>query len=289
MGSVYLNGEILPLEQARVSVLDRGFLFGDGVYEVIPAYGGRPLRLAQHLDRLDRSLAAIRLTNPFPRRDWSDLVHRMLEELGTADQYVYLQVTRGVVPERDHLCPEGVTPTVFLMTKPIKPRDPAVSERGVGAATCEDLRWLMCDVKAIALLANVLFRRQAADAGALEAILVRDGLAVEGAVSNLFVVRDGVLVTPPKSRYLLPGITRDLVLELACAEGIPAREADIPREDLFRAEEVWLSSSTREVLPVTRIDGQAVGDGSPGPLWHRMSTIYQDYKQRLRCGELADA
>ena len=289
MALVYLNGELLPLEQARVSVMDRGFLFGDGVYEVIPAYGGRPFRLAQHLDRLDRSLAGIRMQNPLSHAEWASLMGRLLEQHPEEDQAIYLQVTRGPVPERDHLIPEGVTPTLFVMARPIKARDPALPQQGVAAASVDDIRWQLCNVKAVTLLANVLLRQEAADRGALEAILIRDGMAVEGAASNLFVVLEGTLVTPPKSRYLLPGITRDLVLELAEGAGLPWREGDIPAQGLKEAQEVWLTSSTREVMPVTQLDGAPVGDGRPGPLWHRMDALYQGYKERLRRGEVPDA
>lgn len=289
MAFVYLNGELLPLEQARVSVLDRGFLFGDGVYEVIPAYGGRLFRLTQHLKRLDQSLAAIRMENPLSHQEWARIMEQLLEQDPSDSQAVYLHVTRGPAPERDHLIPERITPTLFVMARPIKPRDPEIPRRGVAAATVDDVRWQLCNVKAVTLLANVLLRQEAADQQALEAILIRDGMAVEGAVSNLFVVLEGTLVTPPKSRYLLPGITRDLVLELAQEAGLLWREEEIPTHRLKEASEVWVTSSTREVLPVTRLDGAPVGEGIPGPLWCRMDALYQDYKQRLRRGEVMDA
>jgi D-alanine transaminase len=282
MGFAYLNGEFLPLEQARVSVLDRGFLFGDGVYEVIPAYGGRLFRLAQHLKRLDNSLRAIRMTPPHSHHDWAGILTRLLDPERTLDQSVYLQITRGTAPKRDHAIPADVAPTVFAMATPIPPPDPRNLERGVGAVTHADLRWLRCDIKAITLLANVLLRQAAADADAMEAILVREGLATEGAASNLFVVDGGVILTPPKGPLLLPGVTRDLVLELAREAGLPHREANVPESLLRIASEIWLSSSTKEILPVTTLDGQSVGDGRPGPVWRRMSSLYQAFKQQLR-------
>ncbi|MCU0836091.1 MAG: D-amino acid aminotransferase [Chromatiaceae bacterium] len=286
MAEVYLNGEYLPLSEARISVLDRGFLFGDGVYEVIPVYGGRPLRLPQHLDRLENSLRGIRLDNPLDRGQWGAVIERLLAAAPGTDQAIYLQVTRGAPPERDHLFPVGVAPTVLVMAKPLKPRAPQIAERGVSAVTLEDLRWLRCDIKAVTLLANVLLRQASADAGADEAILVRDGLAQEGSSSNLFLVKDGVIHTPPKGQLLLAGITRDLALDLAREAGLPCVERPLPVAELATADEVWLSSSTREVMPVTRLDGAAVGDGLPGPVWRRLDTVYQDYKARLRRGDV---
>lgn len=279
---VYLNGAFLPLADACVPVLDRGFLFGDGVYEVIPAYGGRPFRLREHLQRLQRSLEAIRLPNPHSDADWASLLQELLAHNPGEDQGIYLQVTRGAAPKRDHAIPAAVRPTVFAMCNPIVPPSPRIADEGIGAITREDFRWLRCDIKATTLLANVLLRQQAADEDALEAILIRDGLALEGAASNLFLVRSGALVTPPKSELLLAGITRDLVLELAESQGLPWEERPVAAAELPQADEIWLSSSTRELLPVTRLDGRPVANGRPGPIWHRMNGYYQDYKARLR-------
>jgi D-alanine transaminase len=281
---VYLNGEFLPLGEARVSVLDRGFLFGDGVYEVIPAYGGRPFRLSGHLQRLQRSLDAIRLKNPHSDGDWRRLVHELLARNPGEDQGIYLQITRGAAPKRDHAIPSGIAPTVFAMCNPILPPSPRIAAEGIGAVTREDSRWLRCDIKAITLLANVLLRQQAADEDALEAILIRDGQVTEGAASNLFLVRGGQISTPPKSDLLLAGITRDLVLELAATQGLAWEERLIAPEELAPADEIWLSSSTRELLPVTRLDGRPIANGRPGPIWHRMNAYYQDYKAQMRSG-----
>jgi D-alanine transaminase len=278
---VYLNGEFLPLEQARVPVLDRGFLFGDGVYEVIPVYGGRPLRLEEHLTRLDGSLRGIRMTSPLSRAGWAEVVDRLID--GPDDQSVYLQVTRGVAPRRDHAIPAGVEPTVFAMCSPIAP----VPRAGVRAITLDDIRWRWCNIKAITLLPNVLLRQEAADKGCAEAVLVRDGHVTEGTASNVFAVTDGVIVTPPKGPELLPGITRDLVLELVEAEGLPARERAIPLDEFAGADEIWITSSTREVLPVVELDGRPVGRGAPGPVWERVSALYQDFKRRLKRGVVA--
>ncbi|MAT65776.1 MAG: D-amino acid aminotransferase, partial [Gammaproteobacteria bacterium] len=210
MPTVFLNGEFLPHDQARVSVMDRGFLFGDGVYEVIPAYGGHLFRLQPHLQRLDNSLQAVRIPNPYTEPQWQGILEELVGENAGTDQSVYLQVTRGVMERRDHAFPLDLKPTVFAMSNPIPEPDPALAEHGINAITLDDIRWQSCHIKAITLLPNVLLRQQAVEAGAAEAILLRDGEATEGAASNLFIVHDGMLVTPPKGPLLLPGITRDL-------------------------------------------------------------------------------
>lgn len=281
MAIVYLNGEFLPLEEARVSVTDRGFIFGDGVYEVIPVYGGHLFRLEQHLQRLARSLAAIRLEDPLTAAQWRGCLQELVARNGGGDQSLYIQLTRGAAP-RDHAFPQDVAPTVYAACSPLKPMAAEVARQGVAAITVDDIRWQRCDIKAITLLANILLRQQAVEQGAVEAILVRNSHVTEGAASNLFLVKNGFVMTPPKGPYLLPGITRDLILELAAAQGIPYREADITPMALQAADEIWLTSSTREILPVTRLDERPVGDGRPGPLWQRMLALYQDYKQTVR-------
>jgi len=279
---VYLNGRLVPRAEACVPVMDRGFLFGDSVYEVIPVYGGHLFRLEHHLDRLEGSLGAIRMATPLSREAWRAVLVELVGQRPGEDQSIYLQVTRGAAPKRDHAIPEGVTPTVFAMTTPLAPIDPAVAADGIAAITLDDLRWQRCDIKATTLLANVLARQIAKEHGALEAVLIRDGLALEGAASNLFVFAAGRLVTPPKGPFLLPGITRDLVIELAQTNHVPLSEADIPAATLATADEIWLTSSTREVMPVTRLDGKPVGAGRPGPVWRRMTELYQAYKAHLR-------
>jgi D-alanine transaminase len=273
---VYLNGRFLPLSEAKVSVMDRGFLFGDGVYEVIPVYGGQPLRLAEHLARLANSLAAIRMQPPLTAEDWAAIFARLIQ--GGHDQSIYLQITRGAAPKRDHAIPPGIEPTVFAMCTPITP----LPTEGIRAVTVNDIRWLRCDIKAITLLANVLLKQEAIDAGTTEAVLIRDGYAVEGAASNLFALVDGTLVTPPKGRELLPGVTRDLVLELALEHGVAAVERPITLTELKAAQEVWLTSSTREIMPVIELDGAPVGTGAPGALWERVQGYYRAYKEALR-------
>ncbi|MCW8906937.1 MAG: D-amino acid aminotransferase [Sedimenticola sp.] len=279
---VYLNGRFLPPDEARIPVMDRGFLFGDGVYEVIPCYGGRLFRLQHHLQRLDSSLRAIRMQNPLAHDQWQALLEKLVQQLPGADQSVYLQVTRGSTGQRDQAIPAGVAPTLFCMTQPAVYPDPDTLVRGVSAVTRPDIRWQRCDIKAITLLANVLLRSEATELGAAEAILIRDGNALEGAASNLFMVRDGTITTPPKSAHLLPGITRDLVIELAAAHHLPFREADIPVAELQQAEEIWITSSSREVTAVVELDSRPVGNGTPGPIYRRMTGLYGDYKQRLQ-------
>lgn len=272
--SVYLNGQFLPLSEARIPVLDRGFLFGDGIYEVIPVYGGKPLRLGEHLRRLERSLAEIRMLSPLTDAEWSSIFSRLIT--GTGDQYLYLQVTRGADSRRDHAIPAGIPATVFVMCSPITP----MPTDGIKAITVEDIRWNRCDIKAITLLANVLLRQNAIDAGAAEAILVRDGQILEGAASNIFIVSQGAIVTPPKGRTILPGITRDLVLELARETGQTAEERHFGIEELRAASEIWMTSSIREILPVIELDGQPVSHGKPGPVWQTMNAAYQAFKLR---------
>jgi len=282
MSTVYLNGKYLPDDQALVSVLDRGFVFGDGVYEVIPAYFGHPFRLPQHLERLSNSLSAIRLHNPLSAAQWAELLDNLIRfNPSASDQSLYVQITRGPA-KRDHAIPQDIKPTLFAMCNPITPPDHAMLTLGVSVVTLEDIRWKYCQIKAITLLPNVLLRADAAEQGAIDAILLRDGVVTEGTASNVFVWNNGQLVTPPKSNYLLPGITRDLVLEIAQRRGVNALEQDITEGDLRNAEEIWLTSSTKEILPVTQLNGQPVGSGVPGERWRTMLGWYQDYKRSLR-------
>jgi D-alanine transaminase len=275
---IFLNGQFLPLSEAKISVMDRGFLFGDGVYEVIPVYGGKPLRLEEHLRRLDHSLEAIRMTSPLVDSEWAKIFSSLID--GPEDQSIYLQITRGAAPKRDHAIPEGIAQTVFAMCTPIN----SIPVGGIKAITVNDNRWLCCNIKAITLLANVLLRQDAVDQGASEAILIRDDKVIEGAASNVFVVLDNTLVTPPKGAELLPGITRDLVLELAQIKGIPTSERTIQVEELACAQEIWMTSSTREILPVVELNGSPVGFGEPGPVWATLHEAYQDYKAAIRSG-----
>ena len=285
MTTACLNGTFMPLEDACVPVMDRGFLFGDGVYEVIPVYGGRLFRLGHHLQRLENSLGAVRIANPFSGKEWESMLGELVSRNEGADQTVYLQVTRGVAARRDHAFPADTRPTVFAMSTPMAAAVDIDSITGTTAITLPDIRWQHCNIKAITLLSNVMLRQQAVDAGAAEAILIKDGYAIEGAASNIFIVKDGLLITPPNGPALLPGITRDLILELAANHTIPFREADIAETDLLKADEIWLTSSTREISPVTRLDDTVISAGKPGLLWKRMITLYQNYKATIRSGE----
>ncbi len=268
--TAYLNGEFLPLDQARVPVLDRGFIFGDGVYEVIPVYDRAPFRLEEHLRRLKRSLAAIALTNPHDDAGWSALIDTLIAHHPWPDQSVYLHVTRGVAP-RNHAFPEGVKPTVFMMSGALRLPSEAERTMGVSALSLPDFRWLRCDIKSIALLGNCLLRQAAVEAGCKEAILFRDGWLTEGAASNIFVVSHGVLLAPPADHLILPGITYELTIELARTHGLPCEVRPVSEAETRAADEIWLSSSTNEVLAITRLDGKPVGGGMPGPVWQQMA------------------
>jgi D-alanine transaminase len=278
--TAYLNGEFLPLDKAQVSVLDRGFIFGDGVYEVIPAYSRRPFRLPEHLVRLQHSLDAIRLANPMPDAEWTRLIQELIARHAPEDQSVYLQVTRGVA-RRDHAFPKDAKPTVFMMSGPLVTPPKEQVENGVPCITAADFRWLKCDVKSISLLGNCLLRQAAAEAGAVEVVLFRDGHLTEASASNVFVVRDGKLLAPPKDHLILPGITYDVVLELAAACRIPIERRAVTEEEVRSADEIWVSSSTKEVLAVTTLDGKPVGSGRPGEVFRVVHQEYQEFKRRM--------
>lgn len=279
---VYLNGQFLPLADAGISPLDRGFLYGDGVYELIPVYSRRPFRLDEHLKRLQGTLDGVRMANPLAPEDWKAVVLKLIESAPWEDQSIYLQVTRGADDKRDHAFPPlSVAPTSFAFASPMGTPTAEVRARGVAAITVPDLRWGRCDLKVISLLANILARQQAVEAGCAEALLIRDGFLKEGAASNIFVVKDGVLLAPPKTHLMLPGITYDVVLELADFHGQPKKVAEITEAELRSADEVWMTSSTKEVLAITTLDGAPVGNGQPGPFGEQMWQWYQDFKNSV--------
>src|SRR5262245_1004397 len=277
---IYLNGQFMPLEDAKISVLDRGFIFGDGVYEVIPAYSKRLFRLAEHLARLQTSLEAIRIANPHTVAKWSELVGKIVAGNPWEDQAVYLQVTRGVA-KRDHAFPKDLKPTVFLMASELVTPSQELLRTGAGAIVLPDFRWLRCDIKSTSLLGNCMLRTQAADAACAEAILVRDGEMTEASASNVFVVKNGTVLAPPKSHLILPGITYDVVLEIMRDNAVPHEVRPVKESELRSADEVWVTSSSREVLPITSLDGKPVGSGRPGPVGERVYALYQQFKQRV--------
>lgn len=274
---IYLNGSFIPIEDARISVLDRGFIFGDGVYEVVPVYSRRPFRLTEHLQRLQDSLEGIRLRNPHSDVEWRGLLERIIASNECDDQYLYLHITRGVAP-RNHAFPEDAMPTVFIMSTPLLVSPKELLAAGVSAITANDNRWLRCDIKATSLLPNVLLRQMAVDAGAVETLLLREGFLTEGSASNIFVVKDKMLLAPPKSYLMLPGITYDVVLELAVANDIPHEVREISEYEIRTAQELLLTSSTKEIMPITRLDGKLVGSGKPGTIFTQLYQLYQNYK-----------
>jgi D-alanine transaminase len=285
MSMVFLNGKVLPIDEAKIPVLDRGFIFGDGVYEVVPVYSRVAFRLEEHLARLERSLGEIAIRNPYSRAQWRDIIYRIVDAQSFDDQGVYFQVTRGVA-KRDHAFPKNVEPTVFVMANPLVPPPSEQVEKGGRAITAQDNRWLRCDIKSISLLGNCLLRQLSAEAGATETILFRDGKLTEASSSNVFIVKGGTVVTPPKGNLILPGITYDVVVELAQANGVALQLREVAEAEVRSADEVWVTSSSKEVFPIVELDGRKVGDGKPGPAFRRMYRLYQDFKQKvMRAGK----
>jgi D-alanine transaminase len=273
----HLNGSLLPLREARISPLDRSFLFGDGVYEVIAARRGQARRVAAHLTRLRRSLREVRIHNPHSEQQWHALIEALIHANGGGDLYVYLQVSRGAEFGRNHAPLPEVAPTVFAFCAPLPVTSAETLERGVACITAQDTRWARCDIKSVSLLANVLLRQQSVEAGAAETILLRDGWLTDASSSTVYIVLEQQLRAPPNSTRLLPGTTRSLVEELAAANGIGMRSVPISEAQLRGAQEVWLSAATRGVIAVTTLDGKPVGDGRPGPMWRRMHELIEAY------------
>jgi D-alanine transaminase len=273
----YLNGVLGPLSEAKVSVLDRGFIFGDGVYELVPVFDGMAFRLPEHLGRLRRSLAAVLMDNPLSDTRWTSIVEELVQANRGGDQNIYIQVTRGVAP-RVHVLPDKIEPTVFVMSSPALGSSEAVP---IAAILVQDIRWRRCDIKSTSLIANVVSRETAAQAGSQEALFVRDGYVTEGAASNVFVATDGTIKTPPLSPEILPGVTRDLIVELLGSTDEPAREEPISEQELRRSDEVWVTSSRSELVPVIRIDDKPIGAGSVGPVFRRVQRIYRAYKTKF--------
>ena len=277
----YVNGDFVPLDQARISPFDRGFLFGDGVYEVMPIYGGRPFRFESHCERLTRSCRELRMEDPLTRAQWRELIATLIERNGGGDQYIYWQVTRGAERGRNHAPLPNVPRTVFAFCAPLPVAAPGVLENGIACVTAQDTRWARCDIKSVALLANILLRQLSLDAGASETILLRDGELTDASASTVYVVINGELRAPPNSRAILPGTTRSVLEEIAERTKIPYRIAKVSEMELRTANEVWLTAATREVVAVTTLDGKPVGSGKPGPLWRRAYDAFQKFKHEL--------
>jgi D-alanine transaminase len=276
----YLNGEYQALAAARISPLDRGFLFADSVYEVLPVFDGRPYRFTEHFDRLDRSLREIRIASPHSHGEWLAIIDTLVTRNRAKTFYVYLQVTRGMEFGRNHAFPADCKATVFIMCSPLPELTQANREDGLSAITVEDFRWGRCDIKSTMLLANVLMKQSAAEAGANEAIIVHEGQVLEGSSTSVFAIHHGTIATPPNSQQILPGTTRDAVLELA--QGIiPTQIRSISLDELLHVDEIWIAAATRDVLPITKLNGNPVGDGKPGPLWKRMTELFAQDRKRL--------
>ncbi|HEX4762857.1 MAG TPA: D-amino acid aminotransferase [Usitatibacter sp.] len=276
----HFNGELKPIDQIHISPLDRGFIFGDGVYEVIPVYDGAMLRGREHFERLQRSMDEIRLVNPHTVDEWLKISEDLLAH-HPGNQSLYIQVTRGVPPKRDHVLPQGLKPTVFMMTYPLASPSREQVENGVKCITSPDFRWEKCNIKSTSLLGNVLARQLSADVGATETILFRDGMLTEASASNVFVVKNGTVAAPPRDNLILLGITYDLLVKLANEGALKLEIRPISEAEVRSADEVWLTSSTKEVLAVTTIDGAPVGSGKPGALFKRMHALFQEHKARL--------
>ena len=278
--TVFLNGEFMPMEEARVPVLDRGFIFGDGIYELVPVYSRAPFRLEGHLARMERSLAEVQIANPYSRAEWTRIIEQMIDRQPFDDQGVYWQITRGVA-KRDHAFPKNVQPTVFMMSNPLVNPSKETVENGAKAVTAEDFRWQRCDLKTISLIGNCMLRQLSAEEGAVETILFRDGRLTEASASNAYIVKNGVIATPPKDNLILPGITLDVVFDIVKRGNLPMAVREITRAEVFGADEVWVSSSSKEIVAVVDLDGKTIGTGKPGPVFRKAWQLYQDFKNEV--------
>ncbi len=279
--SAYINGEFVAPADAHISAFDRGLIFGDGIYEVVPIYGGQAFRWDAHLARLNNNLDTVGIRRPCTRQEWEQVLTGLLSRVSDKAHYLYIQVTRGVAP-RNHLFPESIAPTVFAYVQKLAPVANRSVAKGVTVVTIADFRWHRCDIKTTSLIANVWLRQQAKEQGAAEAVLVRDGVVTEGAATNVFAVIGDIVLTAPRGPNLLPGITRDLVVELMDRHGVAYEERAFTEQQMIDAEEVWITSSTNEIMPVSRINDHAVAQGRPGPVFQRMYDLFQQYKAQCR-------
>jgi len=278
--TVYLNGDFLPIEEAKISPLDRGFIFGDGVYEVIPFYAGRGLRMREHLQRLQRSLDELEIDNPYMLEQWETLITSLIKKNGGGNVGVYIQVTRGVA-KRDFPPPKGLTQTVFMMVNPLATPKPEIYTRGISCVSLDDNRWLKCHIKSVALLGAVLLKHESNQGGYDDAVLFRDGYLTESSASNIAAVKNGVILCPPMDNLVLPGITYELMIELARKSNMPLEIRRVPRRQVKTADELWIMSSTKEVVPIVKLDDKPIGSGLPGPIFKQMHQLFQDYKRAL--------
>ena len=278
--TVFLNGEFMPVDEARVPVLDRGFIFGDGIYELVPVYSRAPFRLEGHLARMERSLSEVKIANPYSRAEWTKIIEQMIDRQSFDDQGVYWQITRGVA-KRDHAFPKNVRPTVFMMSNPLVNPSKEVVENGAKAVSAQDFRWQRCDLKTISLIGNCMLRQLSAEEGAVETILFRDGKLTEASASNAYIVKDGVIATPPKDNLILPGITLDVVFDIVERGNLPMEVREIAEAEVFGADEVWVTSSSKEIVAIVALDGKIIGNGKPGPVFRKAWQLYQDFKSEV--------
>lgn len=286
--TVYLNGQYMPIEEARVPVLDRGFIFGDGIYEFVPVYSRKPFRLEGHLARLERSLGEVKIRNPYSREVWAGIIAKLVSLQSFEDQGVYWQVTRGVA-RRDHAFPKDIEPTVFMMSNPLVTPSKAQVENGGSAVSAQDFRWHRCDIKVTSLMGNCMLRELSAEAGGVETILFRGDKLTEASSSNVFIVKDGRVATPPKTNLILPGITLDAVYDVVARAKLPFDVREISEQEVRGADELWVSSSSKEIFPIVKLDGQPIGSGKPGPVFRQAWQIYQDFKNEVMRGKSPQA
>ncbi len=278
--TVFLNGNYMPIEDAKVPVLDRGFIFGDGIYELVPVYSRAPFRLEGHLSRMERSLSEVKIANPYSRAEWTKIIEQLIEKQPFDDQGVYWQITRGVA-RRDHAFPKNVQPTVFMMSNPLVNPAKEIVENGGKAVTSQDFRWHRCDLKTISLIGNCMLRQLSAEENAVETLLFREGKLTEASASNAYIVKNGVIATPPKDHFILPGITLDVVFDIVKRGSIPIEVREITEAEVFGADEVWVTSSSKEIVAIVDVDGKRIGTGKPGPVFRKAWQLYQDFKNEV--------